>query len=297
MAEAAATAPPHPRGAGALAAALLTTPGAGAAGAPPPASTAAGGSRGGSSPPTALSPSAALPPPTNPPAPCCRGRRLARPDRGVGAVAHTAIAMTLLLVLAAVLAAVPAAGAAPKFVPKPTAAPSPKKWVPKKPACSPENCITVAKLDAAIKNARLRLIQKEKVPADKAAGIVVLVKAASKPCIVGGKAVSPPTVCFKASAERAVGAAYAALLRKHGKHVTKSTPFGASKKGLTGCTRCERYYFPFGATCCYIGCTSMVNLIGSSTIFLDGCCAYLTGKCEKTASIPSSTVGFSWPGF
>ncbi|GAB0498552.1 hypothetical protein MMPV_009898 [Pyropia vietnamensis] len=169
---------------------------------------------------------------------------------------------------------------------------------PKKSPCSPSNCMPMKQLNVAIRTAKKRLIKKERVPPAKAADINQLVMAAAKPCMWKGKPVSPPTMCFKQSAEMAVGAAYAALLRKHGKHVTKSTPFGVSKKkGLTGCSKCEAYYFPFGVTCCYIGCTSMVNLVGSSTIFLDGCCLYLTGRCEKSAKTPSATTGTYWNGF
>lgn len=234
-----------------------------------------------------------------------RGRRTRHPGRKIGATVLAALLLTLLVAML-VLPAVPTEAKAAKKKPsskkpspkKPAAKQSPSKKSGKKSSCSPDMCMRASKLDGAIKTAKKRLIKKERVPQAKAAGINQLVRAAAKPCTSGGKPVSPATMCFKQSAELAVGAAYAALLRKHGMHVTKSTPFGISKKkGLTGCTLCERYYFPFGVTCCYIGCTSMMNLVGSSTIFLDGCCKYLTGKCEKSASTPSATTGTLWNGF
>lgn len=221
---------------------------------------------------------------------------MSRPARGLRASYVTALVL-VVMVLALVLSAVPAE--AKKAAKKPASKKGGgKKGGGKPPKCSPTMCMKVAKLEKGIKTARNRLVKMEKVPASKAAGIALLVKARAKPCKVGGKAVKPPTVCFKESAEMAVGAAYAALLRKHGKHVTKNTPFGISKKkGLVGCEKCEPYYFPFGVSCCYIGCTSMVNLIGSSVIYLDGCCRYLHGECERSASVASPTLGTYWTGF
>lgn len=233
----------------------------------------------------------ASPSPSTRPA-ACRRWRMSRPARGLRA-SYVAALMLAVMVLALVLSVVPADAKKPAGEKG-----GGKKVGSKPPKCSPTMCMTVAKLETGIKTARKRLEKMEKVPAAKAAGIGLLVRARAKPCTVGGKAVMPPTVCFKESAEMAVGAAYAALLRKHGKHVSKSTPFGISKKkGLVGCERCERYYFPFGVSCCYIGCTSMVNLVGSSVIYLDGCCRYLHGRCLVSASVPSPTQGTYWTGF
>lgn len=276
---------------------------------PWPAATAATAAlrqhpRGGP-PPAVLrgSPSAstsAFPPASTWPAACRRGR-FSRLDRGLRASYVAALVLTVM-VLALVLSAMPveAKKAAKKPSPKKPAGKKSdgKKAGGKSPKCSPTMCMTVAKLEKGIKTARDRLVKMEKVPASKAAGIAPLVRARAKPCKVGGKPVKPPTVCFKESAEMAVGAAYAALLRKHGKHVTKSTPFGMSKKkGLVGCQKCEAYYFPFGVSCCYIGCTAMNNLVGSSVIYLDGCCVYLHGRCERSASVPAPTQATYWTGF
>lgn len=223
---------------------------------------------------------------------------MSRRARGAAARVAVAVLALTLLVLAAVLGSAPGPAAAKLFPKEASVKPSVKKWVPKKPACSPDKCMTEAKVELAVKNAKLGLEKKEKVEKKHAAGIAKVVRAGSTRCMAGGKPVNPPTLCFKDSAEEAVGAAYAKLLRAHGKHVTKSTKFGAkSNKGLTGCSVCEPYYFPFGDTCCYIGCRSMVNLVGSSTIFLHGCCTYLRGRCEKTARTLSSTSGSYWSGF
>ncbi|OSX70217.1 hypothetical protein BU14_0852s0002 [Porphyra umbilicalis] len=168
----------------------------------------------------------------------------------------------------------------------------------KAPACPPAKCMTKAKVNSAIDMARKRLVTKEKVPAKRAAQIKPLVLAVAKTCKSGGKPVSPPTYCFPETPEAAFGGAYAAALRKFGKHVTKSTPFGVSKKkGLSGCAVCEPYYFSHRFSCCYIGCTSLILLVGSSTIYLDGCCRYLHGRCLRSAEAPSSGPYTLWSGF